>query len=306
MKNYFEVFSTKKIKRVLSFDGGGVRAIAGVVFLKQLEVATGKSIFDLFDMFIGTSAGGMNALLVAMKKMSAEELHEFWSRQNILSSMSASWENRTSFLHTRPKYDGIGKTEILKKYLANSLMGECHKPVITLSYDVENRKPKLLGSIHTPKIKAVSAAMATSAAPIYYPTSELEDGTWHIDGGIVSNNPSLIGYVEGMKYFNTDKVKVLSIGAGIDREKIDGSASKKWGALGWLRNDVIGIMLEQNMDHEIALDLMKERYLRINSATEKVNKQLDDTSEINLERIHLMGMDWWSEFGDSAIKFVNN
>ena len=42
MKNYFEVFSTKKIKRVLSFDGGGVRAIAGVVFLKQLEVATGK------------------------------------------------------------------------------------------------------------------------------------------------------------------------------------------------------------------------------------------------------------------------
>ena len=207
MKNYFEVFSTKKIKRVLSFDGGGVRAIAGVVFLKQLEVATGKSIFDLFDMFIGTSAGGMNALLVAMKKMSAEELHEFWSRQNILSSMSASWENRTSFLHTRPKYDGIGKTEILKKYLANSLMGECHKPVITLSYDVENRKPKLLGSIHTPKIKAVSAAMATSAAPIYYPTSELEDGTWHIDGGIVSNNPSLIGYVEGMKYFNTDKLK---------------------------------------------------------------------------------------------------
>ena len=52
----------------LALDGGGVRAIAGVVFLKQLEVATGKSIFDLFDMFIGTSAGGMNALLVAMKK----------------------------------------------------------------------------------------------------------------------------------------------------------------------------------------------------------------------------------------------
>ena len=52
MKNYFEVFSTKKIKRVLSFDGGGVRAIAGVVFLKQLEVATGKSIFDLFDSLI--------------------------------------------------------------------------------------------------------------------------------------------------------------------------------------------------------------------------------------------------------------
>ena len=115
MKNYFDIFSRNKTKKVLSFDGGGVRAIAGVVFLKQLEVATGRSIFDLFDMFIGTSAGGMNALLVAVKKMSAKELHEFWARENILSSMSMSWENKTSFLHTRPKYDGIGKTEILEK-----------------------------------------------------------------------------------------------------------------------------------------------------------------------------------------------
>jgi hypothetical protein len=51
---------------------------------------------------------------------------------------------------------------------------------------------------------------------------------------------------------------------------------------------------------------MKDKYLRINSATEKVNKRLDDTSEINLERIHLMGMEWWSEFGNLTIKFVNS
>lgn len=306
MKNFFDIFSGNKTKKVLSFDGGGVRAIAGVIFLKKLEEATGRSIFDLFDIFIGTSAGGMNALLVSINKMSAHDLHEFWARENILSSMSASWENKTSFLHTRPKYDGIGKTQILQKYLFDASMGEAHKPVMTLSYDVENRKPELLSSIDTPDIKAVSAAMATSAAPIYYPTSQLENGTWHIDGGIVSNNPSLIGYAEAMKIFNTNKVKVLSIGTGIDREKIDGLASKKWGALGWLRNDIIGIMLEQNMDHEIAVNLMKDKYLRINSATEKVNKRLDDTSEINLERIHLMGMEWWSEFGDSTIKFVNS
>ena len=68
MKNYFDIFSRNKTKKVLSFDGGGVRAIAGVVFLKQLEVATGRSIFDLFDMFIGTSAGGMNAFACCRKK----------------------------------------------------------------------------------------------------------------------------------------------------------------------------------------------------------------------------------------------
>jgi len=306
MKSYFNLFSRTKTKLVLSFDGGGVRAIAGIIFLKKLEKETGKSIFDLFDMFVGTSAGGMNALLIAINKMNASDLFEFWSRENILSSMSTSWENKTSFLHTRPKYDGKGKTELLKKYLSTNLVGNAHKPVITLSYDVENRKPVLLSSIKTPHISAVSAANATSAAPIYYPTSEIDDGTWHIDGGIVSNNPSLIGYVEAMKFFNTDKVKVLSIGTGIDRKKIDGPTSKKWGALGWLRNDVIGIMLEQNMDHEIALDLMRDKYLRINSPTKKVNKKLDDISQINIERIHLMGQEWWSEFGNTAIKFINS
>ena len=52
MKNFFDIFSGNKTKKVLSFDGGGVRAIAGVIFLKKLEEATGRSIFDLFDMFI--------------------------------------------------------------------------------------------------------------------------------------------------------------------------------------------------------------------------------------------------------------
>lgn len=32
---------------------------------------------------------------------------------------------------------------------------------------------------------------------------------------------------------------------------------------------------------------------------------LDDNSEENLEKIHLMGMEWWSEFGDKAIEFID-
>jgi hypothetical protein len=35
MMNFFDIFSGNKTKTVLSFDGGGVRAIAGVIFLKK-------------------------------------------------------------------------------------------------------------------------------------------------------------------------------------------------------------------------------------------------------------------------------
>jgi len=32
---------------------------------------------------------------------------------------------------------------------------------------------------------------------------------------------------------------------------------------------------------------------------------MDDNSEVNLERIHLMGMDWWKEFGAQTKDFLN-
>ena len=64
MRRFLESFyPPKKKKLVLAFDGGGVRAIAAVVFLKQLEIASGKKIFDIFDFFIGTSAGGILSLI---------------------------------------------------------------------------------------------------------------------------------------------------------------------------------------------------------------------------------------------------
>ncbi len=296
---------SKKTKLVLSFDGGGVRAIAAVVFLKQLEIASGKKIFDIFDFFIGTSAGGINALNIAGLQVNCFELEDFWSKENLAKTMSKSFWDNASFLQTKPKYDGKGKRELLLEYFKDQSLGEAKKPVAVLAYDVENRKPRLLSSYDSPGIKMVSAASATSAAPIYYSTQEIDDGTWLIDGGIVANNPSLIGFSEARKIFPGCKIKVLSIGTGINRRKINGRNSAKWGALNWFRHDILGVMLESSMFDEIARDLMAKDYLRINSSTGLVNRRMDDTSDINLERIHLMGMEWWSEFRQDTIDFLN-
>ena len=306
IRRFFKYLTpAKKTKLVLSLDGGGVRAIAAVIFLKQLEVVSGKKIFDIFDFFIGTSAGGINALNIAGLKANCFELVDFWSKENLAKTMSKSFWDNASFLQTKPKYDGKGKRELLLEYFKDQSLGEAKKPVAVLAYDVENRKPRLLSSYDSPGIKMVSAASATSAAPIYYSTQEIDDGTWLIDGGIVANNPSLLGYSEAKKIFPECEIKVLSIGTGINRRKINGRNSAKWGALNWFRHDILGIMLESSMFDEIARDLMAKDYLRINSSTGLVNRRMDDTSDANLERIHLMGMEWWSEFGQDAIDFLN-
>lgn len=295
----------KKPKLILSLDGGGVRAIAEVVFLKQLEIASGKKIFDLFDFFIGTSAGGINALHLAGLGSDCFELEEFWSKDNLAKTMSKSFWDNASFLQTKPKYDGKGKRNVLLEYFQDQSLGEAKKSVAVLAYDVESRKPRLLSSYDSPGIKMVSAASATSAAPIYYSTQEIDDGTWLIDGGIVANNPSLLGYSEAKKLFPDHEIKVLSIGTGINRRKINGKNSVKWGALNWLNHDILGIMLESSMFDEIASDLIGDNYLRVNSSTGLVNRRMDDTSEANLKRINLMGMEWWSEFGEETLDFLN-
>ena len=302
---YLNPFS-KKYKKVLAFDGGGVRAIMGVYFLKKLEEESSKSIFNSFDLFIGTSAGATNALMLGMNGCKIEDLEKFWTIENLKKIMNQSFIDKTSIFQTRPKYSNDGKKEILGNFFQNKKIGQSLKPVVVTAYDLEARKPILLSSYSDPNVLAVDAANASSAAPIYFPTASMEDGRWLIDGGIATNNPSLIGYVEAKKLFFTNNIKVLGIGAGLNKRKIRGKNSRNWGALGWLRHDILGIMLESSLQNEILKELIGEDYLRINSAIGDVNRRMDDISDRNLSKIRNLAEKWWNEFGNNAINFINS
>ena len=44
-----------KVFRILSIDGGGIRGILPAMVLSEIEKRTGKKIFQLFDLIVGTS-----------------------------------------------------------------------------------------------------------------------------------------------------------------------------------------------------------------------------------------------------------
>ena len=295
----------KDCKLVLSLDGGSVRGLATVIFLKELEKASGKKIFDLFDFFIGTSAGGLNAMHLVINQISTSELDDFWSKDNLAMSMQGSFWTKNFFLTTKPKYNNNSKTELLEKYFGDKLISESKKPIAVLAYDVEARKPRIIASYKDQNIRVISAINATSAAPLYYPTVQIEDGSWLIDGSVVSNNPCLIGYNEARKYFKTDNIKVFSVGTGRHLNNLDGEDSSKWGPFGWLTNDILGILLESHADHEILDDLIGKNYLRINSIAENINWNLDDYSEENLANIKNMGHKWWEKHQDEVKSFLS-
>ena len=293
-------------KYILSLDGGGVRTLSSITFLKLLEKETGLKIHDKFDFFVGTSAGAISCLALAVKRFSSRELEGMWGTANLRKIMrTSSWETRLGLLQAKPKYTSNGKREVLMNYFGRATLGEATKPVAVLSYDIETRSPVLFKSYadEDKSISLVDVGDATSAAPIYYPTAQVGD-RYLIDGAIVANHPVLHGYAEAKKLFPESELRVLSIGTGLSKRPLKGEASKNWGIVGWLMHDLFGLMVESSLDHELAEDLIGEYYLRVNSPLNGVNRRLDDRSEANLNKIIKMGEDWWDKFGEKAVKLI--
>jgi patatin-like phospholipase/acyl hydrolase len=307
--NIFSNFFSKQVKpkKIISFDGGGVRAIAGIVFLKKLEAARGKKVSDMFDMFVGTSAGAFNAACFAHSDMSANQLKKYWSKEYTDRIMETSffWD-QASLIQARPRYESKGRVKVLEEIFGNKILGDSLKPLLTLCYDVEKRKHIVHTSIHTPEVSFIDAISASSAAPMYFPTYQMANGSWMIDGGVVTNNPTLLGLTHAKDYFKTNDIKVLSIGTGLNKQIIKGELSSRWGGVGWLRNDIMGMMLDSEIHNDIASDIIDKNYLRINSSIGKINRMLDDNSEENIEKIHLMGLEWWSAYGEETLKFIED
>ena len=307
MKKFFSFLSKYSNKKIISFDGGGVRTIASLVFLKKLEAESGKKVVDIFDMFIGTSAGALNAACFAYGGFSADKVKRYWSKGYLDRIMKTSffWD-KASLIQARPRYENEGRIEVLNEIFGNSTLKESIKPFLSFAYDIEKREHVVFDSMNTPYISFVDAVASSSAAPMYFPTYQMQNKSWMIDGSIVSNNPTLIGYSYAKKILETENIKVFSLGSGQNKNKISGSSSSKWGGVGWLRNDIIGMLLDSEIHNSISQDIFKDNYLRINSPRGEVNRFLDDDSDENLEKIHLMGMEWWSKFGDDTLKFIDD
>lgn len=66
--------------RILSMDGGGMKGLATVQMLKQIEQGTGKKIHELFDLICGTSTGGMLAVALGIKMMTLDQCEEIYKK----------------------------------------------------------------------------------------------------------------------------------------------------------------------------------------------------------------------------------
>ena len=119
--------------------------------------------------------------------------------------------------------------------------------------------------------KVVDVAMASSAAPVFFPTYNR-----HVDGGIIATDPSLACIIHAIDSgFRLKNTRLFSIGTGYVYNSIKADTTE-WGAIDWIINKepdlpIISITLEGNsqMSQLFSQKLLGDNYYRLNPKMEK-------------------------------------
>jgi len=206
------------VKKILSIDGGGIKGVFPASFLSVIEETTGKNVSDYFDLIVGTSTGGIIALGLGMG-LSAKELLEFYEQRG----PEVFKGNRlTRFLRSIgiSKYNDLSLRKALEEKFSDRKLGESKNRLVVPSLNLENGEVHVYKTAHHQRFqrdykeKVVDVALATSAAPVYFPTHSSASGIPLVDGGLWANNPMGLAVVEaiGVLDWPRDQLKILSIG----------------------------------------------------------------------------------------------
>ena len=314
---------------ILSLDGGGIRGAATTQFLTHVESALAQeneSIRDYVDFYAGTSTGSIIALGLATTKLTMSEINDLYNYDNA----QEIFHKYEGFLDldgiNAPKYGASGKTKLLKDSMGEATLGSVGegKHVLAVSYAIEKRAPMVFKSTITAHktLLASEVADASSAAPTYFPTHEMDipaaskDDYFLIDGGVIANNPTMCAVSEVRKiwpHIAMENIRVLSIGTGFMTEPINGPDSKKWGALQWVtEGHMIDVLSDERVVAYQAMAILNQgSYIRVNAELQKQPgfqtppaEAMDNVTKENIQNLKSLGDFWFEQYGEQAIELI--
>lgn len=313
----------KKV-RILSIDGGGIRGILPGVILSRLEAKLQEltndknaRLADYFDLFAGTSTGGILTLSYLVPNenkrplLSASDAVNLYLERGDEIFEVSTWQKIMSFGGiVDEKYNAHQLEEELKNTFKDYWLKDLLKPCIITSYDVKNGGPhffkqhKSHNKIYNFKVK--DAARATSAAPTYFEAAmiknEIDTPFPLIDGGVFANNPSLVAYSEARTMRFEGKIDfptamnmmIVSIGTGSKSKSYDYDKVKNWGQIKWIK-PIIEIMMSGNSSttHYHLTQIFdtleqqedKESYYRFEPEVHTADSAMDNASPENLTKL---------------------
>jgi hypothetical protein len=225
---------------VLALSGGGYRSLYTATVLAELEQALGHPLAEHFDLICGTSAGGLLALGLA-GEIPAIELKALFEKQGSRIFGQRTWLRRALGFWLTAKHSSAGLQAVLTERFKNATIGSLKHRVLIPAVNYTTGRGQFFKTPHHEsfeldhRMKVVDVAMATAAAPVYFPLTRNERGVF-ADGGLVGNAPGQFGLHE-VKTFLAPKqdvtVRVLAIGTMTIGATVRGGASLDRGFGKW-------------------------------------------------------------------------
>lgn len=305
--------------KILCIDGGGIKGVFSAQVLAEFEEAFKTHVSEHFDLVCGTSTGGIIALGVAAG-IPMKNVVEFYC-QNGPYIFSQRWKRilgdwslifKQALLHS--KYSDNILKKALESVFKDRKIQSSQNLLCIPAFNITDFTPRVFkkdyGHLNQDDEKTfVEVALATTAAPTYFPVQEIDD-VQYIDGGVYANNPILIGLTEAV--FNGywikpraergpddyDGVQILSISSCV-MPTGDSAGRKGRSFINWIpslfdaygdgQSKSIGYFISQissHLDFEIQMERVTNEPL---SASQSKKVSLDKASEDALKILRAKG-----------------
>jgi patatin-like phospholipase/acyl hydrolase len=273
--------------RILSLDGGGLMGAFSASVLATLEHATKRKIVEHFDLITGTSTGGIIAVGLAMGAP-AEEILRFYEEHGAAifpPAKGAGGWLKTLWNLGRPKFAPGVLREKIASVVGDRPIGAAQTRLAIPAYDASMGRIYVFKTPHNPDrqhdkdMPAVDVALATSAAPTYFPAHAMpaHRGVF-IDGGVWANCPAMVGIVEAIGFCGQrlEDLHLLSVSTTNYPFRI-AEPIQLGGLLRWGRKIVETFMFGQAQGAVAqAVSLLRDRFHRIDYLTEPRIYAMDD------------------------------
>jgi len=256
--------SDRKVVRILTVDGGGVRGIIPATVLRGIEeqLHTGKReeeklpLAEYFDIMAGTSTGGI-IVLGLNAGMSAKNLVDLYlNHSEDIFPPVGLWDKAASY--TGPKFSHEPLEKILDEKVGDRWLSESVSHVLIPAENMGQTYTHLFNSAEAKKFesqdyKMKDVARATSAAPTFFEAATISnregDESTFLDGGVSANDPTFEAIEIAEQKFPGCDIFIISLGTGEPPRKFGDYSLKTAGKIGWAPKIADELMTKQQDRH---------------------------------------------------------
>lgn len=267
--------------RILAVSGGGFLGLYAAGVLAQLEEQVGEPLGRRCDLIAGTSVGAIVAAALACEVPMAEIVALFRRHGPAVFSPRALPSGPVGRLFDLsrsvlgPKYSGEALRQALFERLGERTLAQTLHPLVMPAVNVTRcvtkvfKSPHARGSRGDEQVRLLDAALASCAAPAYFPAVPLA-GELYADGGLFAVAPDQVALHEAQHFMGIDleRVRMISVGTATMGYQPSAGVEDDAGAVGWLSDGrLILTLIAVQQQHVQAMmeDRLGARYLRLDA-----------------------------------------